>query len=383
MLNSIGNGEGKAVKIAMILTNGFDPDPRVYKEAKTLTELGHQIEILCWDRAGLYFDKPEENIDGIKIVRFFGNTKYGTGYKQIWKFLDFKQFVLKYIKENSFHVIHCHDFDGLIIGKSAARNLNLKLVYDQHDIFSLYFSNRKGIINKILARLIRFTEKRLLRKVDVHIVVTPKMKEFYNASSKNIVVVTNAPDKSFFSITKKSPSSTLRIGFIGSVRYAKEIKSLIDASQEFSDKVEVIISGAGIHLEELKDYAKPLENVKITGPFNHRQLEELYQNIDVTYAFYPSFASEISMPNKFFESIITKTPVIANKNSEFGQEVESNGFGFSIPGKNLQKELKEVISLLLNSQNLKHEIQQRMELLENNYFWQANKEKLKKIYGEY
>ncbi|WP_406547903.1 hypothetical protein ACI7YV_17510 [Clostridium ljungdahlii] len=58
------------MNIAMILTNGFDPDPRVYKEAKSLTKLGHKITILCWDREGTYIDKPEENLDGIKIVRF-------------------------------------------------------------------------------------------------------------------------------------------------------------------------------------------------------------------------------------------------------------------------------------------------------------------------
>ena len=55
----------------MILTNGFDPYRRVYKEAKSLTKLGHSVTILCWDRAEKYIDKPTENIDGINIVRFW------------------------------------------------------------------------------------------------------------------------------------------------------------------------------------------------------------------------------------------------------------------------------------------------------------------------
>lgn len=44
----------------MILTNGFDPDPRVYKEAKSLIKLGHKVTILCWDRSGEYINKPTE-----------------------------------------------------------------------------------------------------------------------------------------------------------------------------------------------------------------------------------------------------------------------------------------------------------------------------------
>ena len=79
----------------MILTNGFDPDPRVYKEAKSLKKLGHKVTILCWDREGTYIDKQEEDLEGIHIVRFFGNAEYGTGYKQIFKFLNFKKWTKK------------------------------------------------------------------------------------------------------------------------------------------------------------------------------------------------------------------------------------------------------------------------------------------------
>ena len=35
-------------KVYMILTNGFDPDVRVYKEAKYLVEKNFEVTILCW-----------------------------------------------------------------------------------------------------------------------------------------------------------------------------------------------------------------------------------------------------------------------------------------------------------------------------------------------
>ena len=136
------------MKIAMILTNGFDPDPRVYKEAKSLVKLGHSVDILCWDRSGTYTDKEEEIINGIKIKRFFENAKYGSGYKQIFKLFAFKNSVLNYIKANDFEAIHCHDFDGLFIGHSVNKYLKNMLVYDEHDLFYTYFSERKNIINK-------------------------------------------------------------------------------------------------------------------------------------------------------------------------------------------------------------------------------------------
>ena len=37
-------------KVLMLLTNAFDPDPRVHHEAKALVESGYDVTILCWDR---------------------------------------------------------------------------------------------------------------------------------------------------------------------------------------------------------------------------------------------------------------------------------------------------------------------------------------------
>lgn len=368
------------MKIAMILTNGFDPDPRVYKEAKTLVHIGHTVHILCWDRTGRYKDKPIEELDGIKIVRFFGDAVYGTGYKQLGKFLDFKNDVYKYISENDFEAIHCHDFDGLFIGYNVNKKLNKKLVYDEHDLFYMYFADRKGLINKAVYYFIINMEKRMLPKVDTHIVVTPKMAEMYESMGGNTVIVNNAPYKGLFNDIKKTESSKIRIGFIGSVRYLEEMRALINASQKYKEAVEVVINGGGIALEELKYYCSELENVTITGAYSIKDIEGLYKNIDVTYAFYPGKTSEISMPNKFYESIITETPIIANEVTEFGQEVKKNGLGYTINGNDLEYDLKTVISKLVDNKNEIKDIAEKMRTIKDQYFWEANEDILRKIY---
>jgi hypothetical protein len=52
-------------KILMLRSNPFEPDERVYKEAKSLLENGYSVTLLCWDRE-LKF--PEEEIfEGISI----------------------------------------------------------------------------------------------------------------------------------------------------------------------------------------------------------------------------------------------------------------------------------------------------------------------------
>ena len=51
----------------MVLSKEFIVDPRVYKEAKSLVDIGHDVTIIVWDRKGNY--EPESNIDGIRVIR--------------------------------------------------------------------------------------------------------------------------------------------------------------------------------------------------------------------------------------------------------------------------------------------------------------------------
>lgn len=366
----------------MILTNGFDPDPRVYKEARSLVRMGHKVEILCWDRESKYKDIPEETLDGIKIIRFFGDAQYGTGYKQGFKFIDFKKNVYEYMMHHHFDAIHCHDFDGLFIGYSINKKLKLKLVYDEHDLFYMYFADRQGIVNKIIYNFIVKWERSMLKKVDNHIVVTPGMVDIYKNTSKNITIINNAPSIDIFNNISKKPSDKLRIGYIGSVRYLEELKVLADVSQKYKDKVEIIISGRGIVLDELIEYCTKYDNIKITGAYSFSQLEELYRNTDITYAFYPNRISSISMPNKFYESIITETPIIANKDIEFGKEVEKNHIGYSVDENNLRKNLQDIIHELVSNPLKKEEFINNMRNIKVYYLWEANEERLSQIYVE-
>ncbi len=56
------------MKISMLLSNGFRPDPRVLKEVTGLSSSGYAITVICWDRR---FEFPPEEIlpCGVKITQ--------------------------------------------------------------------------------------------------------------------------------------------------------------------------------------------------------------------------------------------------------------------------------------------------------------------------
>ncbi len=369
------------MKIIMILTNGFDPDPRVYKEAKTLVKAGHKVEILCWDREQRFKDKAHQLLEGIEIKRFFIDSCYGSGYKQILQYNHFRRQVKKYLTDKHFDAIHCHDFDGLYIGASICKARGKKLVYDQHDLLDFYFSNRPGAINKFIGCFVRYKEKALLGEVDTHIVVTDKMKELYS-DKENIVTIYNSPEKDLFDNINKNINDRLTIGFIGSVRFFDQIRCLIDAAIVCKDNVNVLIAGRGTAVSALECYCKEQNcfNVRFTGSYHFSELASLYQQIDIMYSVYPKH-NVVSMPNKFYESIITETPIIASSETEFGEKVGAEGFGFLVyPDSDTTGQLVQIMSNLIDNSEEIIRMKSNMAKKKSNYYWESNIPNLLNIY---
>src|SRR5690349_14092398 len=92
-------------QVLMLLSNCFDPDPRVYNEARTLVENGYAVLIVAWDRERL---RPEkENLDGIEIQRVYVKSTHGRGWTQMLLMpLVFLRMAGKALRTR-FDVVHC------------------------------------------------------------------------------------------------------------------------------------------------------------------------------------------------------------------------------------------------------------------------------------
>ena len=74
-------------KVLMLLTNAFDPYPRVYQEAKALVHAGYDVTILGRDRD--LKSIPKERIDGIHAERIHIRSTHGRGTSQMLFLLYF------------------------------------------------------------------------------------------------------------------------------------------------------------------------------------------------------------------------------------------------------------------------------------------------------
>jgi glycosyltransferase involved in cell wall biosynthesis len=324
----------KSVKsVLMLLSNAFDPDPRVHNEAKALVEAGYNVAIICWDRDQKA--PPEETIDGVKVERICVRSTHGRGAGQLaFLFLFWLKGLIRGFFR-SFQIIHCHDFDTLPLGYLLAKLKRAKLVYDSHESYVDMLVN----IPAALKRLIYATENLLLKRADLVITVGEILKEFLiERGAKNACVVGNWKDPDDFKFPIESlESERLRLGiakdqtvicFIAHLTKERKLPEVIEVVAEAPDLF--LLLGGGGNAQELAEQAqREHSNIRYLG-FVHPKRIPFYTAMSdlVFYGFDPEVRnSKFSAPNKLFEALGAGRPILTADFGEIGRIVKERRCG--------------------------------------------------------
>ncbi|MBB6216374.1 glycosyltransferase involved in cell wall biosynthesis [Anaerosolibacter carboniphilus] len=361
-------------KVIMIVTNRYDPDVRVHKEAKYLVSRGFEVEILCWDRENEYINKAIEEMDGIKIRRFFPYAKYGTGIKQIKAYIKFILEIKKYLSKVEYSYLHCHDLDGVIAGY-IGKSKKSKLIFDMHEFYEGLNSNNKN--RRLIKWIVSVFQNKSKWIIYVNEVQTTRTSK---KNHEKLIYLPNYPELSNYDMKYKAPDDKLRISYIGSVRQYNELKNLIDACKDMDD-VLVAIHGMGVAYEKLKQIIGNYSNAILTGVFDFTQSSDLYCATDILYAVYPmdNIQNKLSYPVKFYEAIITKTPVIVSKGSVLEGFIAEHDIGFVVDGGN-EEEIKDLVSYINNNKQILLEKVENLEKIQFNYSWEEVVKNLDVLY---
>lgn len=369
--------------IKMLLDNGFDPDLRVYKEAKYISSQGYNVEILCLDRKNTYIDKPKEDFDGIQITRFYPRTKKITEIINknriiekikyiIYMFWFFKyiHYIREYLKDKDYEILHCHDLSMALCGTIFFRKK--KIVFDMHE----YYANKKNkMYNWFINKAVKYVQKRATWIINVNEFQIKDLKQ-----KDKLVFLPNYPLKGKLEGIKHTNSKELRISYIGYVRHYTTLYNLMKATDELSN-VKVIINGSGDAYNSLLEKAKMLKNTILTGPYNYNDIDKLYANTDLVYIVYNqgNKNDETALPTKLFEAIITETPMIVSKNSAMGEFVKKHDIGFVVDGTD-KDSIKEIIKQIQENTELLEKKKENLEKMSNQYSWEDIVKNLRKIY---
>lgn len=361
--------------IVMLLTNSFNPDVRVYKEAVYLVGLGHQVTILCWDKDAQSALPQKEMKDGIRVIRFRIPAVAGTGYHQIGAYLKYIRVCRKYLAKHEVHYVHCHDLDGMMAYKLSGKRA-APYVFDMHE----NYIHGNGIKKMLLKTIVESCIKNSHRTIAVLPI------ESVNVSDKlsgKIVMLRNYPDSSYLSYHEKTPSNTLRIAYHGCVRsQVPYFRALFEACKDL-ENVRIDINGNGIDLPQLKDMEMDYPNVYVNGRYDGlKESNRLYQNTDLLFCGYnsanPNYQGETEVV-KFYEAIITGTPMIMTEGIGMASKVEKYKMGFVVNPEDPQS-IREVVLRVLKEPELLDECRDNMLQRADNYKWEQAVQVLNQIY---
>lgn len=358
----------------MILTNRFDPDVRVYKEAKYLVEKGHEVEILAWDREHQYLNEDKKNYNGIKVTRFYPFSKYGSGSKQIIPYIKFIREIRSYLKRAKYDFLHCHDLDGALAGLFVKKKYK-KFIFDMHEYYEI--QGRKKKIRLLIRLLVNYIQN---KSDNIIYVLDEQIDKMKVNNKKKLIYLPNYPEVNNYIISDRHSKSTLYISYIGAVRQYQELMNLMLASKD-QKNIQVQINGDGVAYEALNKESSHFDNVIVTGRYEYSDSKELFNHTDVLYAVYPNsnLQYRVALPVKLFEAIASGTPLIVSRNTKLEEFVEKYDIGFSIDPESVEQLQNLLIDLTENRELLEYK-KKNIEKIRYKFRWENVVNALDQIY---
>jgi glycosyltransferase involved in cell wall biosynthesis len=346
------------MKILMLLSNAFDPDPRVHREALTLIANGYDVEILCWDRD---LKAAEfEVVDQISLHRVHVRSTHGRGAGQIGFLALFwiKAFLKGLSKQ--YDIVHAHDFDTLALGFALSRIKKAKLVYDSHESYVDMLHNHPIWLKKIILTLEDF----FLKHIDLLITVGEKLNTYFKQrGAKTTCVVGNWQDPEKFVFTKGQIDSERKklgilddqkvISFIANLGPERQVPQLIEAVRQ-TPGIFLIIGGNGSSRALVETAARECGNICYLGYVKPHMIPLYTACSDIVfYGFDPENPNaRFSAPNKLFEGLAAGKIILTCDFGEIGKIVRESRCGIILDSYSVN-DLKKAFADLMTKDTTK------------------------------
>lgn len=331
-MSRVGAGPLQGRRVAMVVTNAYNPDPRVAKEAAALRAAGASVTVFAWDRSGA---RPRsETVDGVSVRRFAIVCQEGLGLRQIPNFFRFWFAAARAVSREHFDVLHAHDLDGLI-PIALSRRHQAKILYDAHELFPLMVGERAGRLAERAAWLL---ERALIHRADL--VVTdghPRALAYRVALGvREPVLVENTVDERTLAATAGSrakvraelgiPDGAWVLGIFTGLNSIGRFDGLWETLDRLPD-TWVVVAGRGREAARMEDLARTHERVRFLGYVT--ELGPLYAAVDaIFYLLVPdSRNSLLGFPNNVATAAVAGVPIITTDDGYAGLLVRRHHLG--------------------------------------------------------
>jgi glycosyltransferase involved in cell wall biosynthesis len=343
------------MKVLIVDTVSFERAPYLKYYIEACNEQNVAYDLFLWNR-----QNNGELTQNQHIFTFHRRCDFGGGkIKKILPMMAYRKALLKQIRDGNYtHLILINTLASVMISSTVFRKFTGKYIMDIRD----YTYEGIGFYRKLVNQLVKNSTFTTLSSRGFLAFIDPNSKIIINHNISNIESI----EKSATLGTRKP----ITIGFVGSVRYKSENMLLINALRN-NPNYELLYVGSmvsGCNLEECCNQEN-IMNVEFQGRFDNNNKPDIYKSIDIINAIYGTFSLEVTtaIPNRLYDALLFKKPIIASKGTFLGDVVEKNKLGIAVE---------------LNSQSIKEKVNNYVKSFDENTFVQNCNECLKKVIGE-
>lgn len=324
------------------------PDPRMNKRLQ-ISKDAFETALIFWNRGTVdIWDIYHSDIKNFEI-----NIKanYINPLKRIIPTIRFGYQAYREIKKLNPKCLYVSNIDMLFIAVFYVlkeSKYDVQIVYEIADLNKLIIDDQKTTTKKIAQLILKNIEKRLCRYINTLIITSERFYQDYYVdfiSKSKVLFMPNMPKVEVFKNYSKKTSGKFTIGFIGAIRYKKQMKMLIEAAEKAD--VNVFFAGAGLD-DEIEKLSKHKPHVKYIGKYNYeKEVAYLYGQVDCIFAVYDAnlYNVRIALPNKLYEAIYCELPIIVSKGTYLADLVNKMGVGVAVNHDNLEDLVNELTKL--------------------------------------
>lgn len=365
-----------AGKNILFLINHF-PNPRIGKRIKILGAV-HNVSLIYWHRLrknetsyyGRINLEDEAAVYPVYLRAPYGNT--ALRFVLLFLFLVRALFTINREKPD---IIHAGNFDMLFIAAvyRIFFDWETKLVYEVADLPRITFFRHKAGWKKVVFILYHMVEKKITHYISLIILTAPSFWNQYFSefiSEKKYFHFPNVPFRRVFEGYRNRPKNVFTIGYVGYLRYPRQLFTLIEVVKQLKGEARLFIAGNGPLRDEILNRIEDIDFIEYYGAYNYEEEAAiLYSHIDSVYSVYDGQSENVraAIPNKLYDAIVTELPIIVAEGTKLSDFVNKNGVGISINSES-SAELRDALVKLSGDSGYVESIKKNCRRIKEQYY---------------
>jgi glycosyltransferase involved in cell wall biosynthesis len=350
-----------AKRIIIAVTNDLETDQRVGRMADTLTDEGYEVLLVGRLLKNSLHLQRKYHTKRFKLWFNKGPLFYANYNLRLFFFLLF----------TPFDAVLSNDLDTLLACFTASKLKRRHLVYDSHE----YFTEVPELVGRNFQKKAWLTiEKMMVPKIKYAFTVSSSIAaEYEQKYGTHFLVVRNLPVYKEPLLTQKQNA----IIYQGALNLGRGIELMIDAMRFLPD-MELWIAGNGDISASLKKRVQTLnllDRIKFLGKVPYQELHSITSQAKIGLSLEENLGKNyyFALPNKLFDYIQARIPVLVSDLPEMKKIVEAEDIGEVIVERKPKVLAEQIKRILLDlGQNNRRQI--KLEDAARRLCWENEKE---------